>query len=174
MSQDLIKAALEDGAVGTYVRLLRAAETLRGEVTLSLGDFGLTGSQFSAMKVLRLKGPLAQRDIARYLLMASGNVTVVIDNLEKRGLVKRVRNAEDRRMVFVHLTGDGEKLFDEVYPGHLERIRAVMGRLNEEQVGDLHGLLDVVDPREYEPLCQTDEEREREESMQKSSESVKV
>ena len=161
MSRDLIQTALGEEPVAAYVKLLRAADSLRAQVTKGLTPHNLTASQFSAMKVLRLRGPLAQRDIAKYLVMASGNVTVVIDNLEKRKLVRRTRDTSDRRIVFVSLTEAGEKVFDEIYPSHLERIREVMSVLGGSEIGQLTDLLLTIDPREYEPLCLTDAEVER-------------
>lgn len=161
MSRDLVNNALKEEPVAAYVKLLRTAEALRNRVTAGLAPHNLTASQFSIMKVLRLRGPLAQRDIARYLLMASGNVTVVIDNLEKRKLAKRTRDTQDRRMVFVQLTESGQTLFDEIYPAHLGRIREVMATLNPADLAVFAGSLQTLDPTEYEPLCLSDAETER-------------
>lgn len=161
MSRDLVNNALKEEPVAAYVKLLRTAEALRNKVTSGLAPHNLTASQFSIMKVLRLRGPLAQRDIARYLLMASGNVTVVIDNLEKRELAKRTRDTQDRRIVFVELTDTGAELFDAIYPDHLDRIREVMSTLSKEGLGDFVGALHTLDPQVYEPLCLSDSEMEQ-------------
>lgn len=134
----------QDAKVRAYVRLIRTAEALHLEVSKGLAIEGLTASQFSTLKVLRLHGPLAQRDIAKYLLKSGGNVTMVVDNLEREGLVARVRDTEDRRIVFVRLTSEGESVFDRVYPGHLERIRGAIGDLSAAQCEELISLLDQV------------------------------
>jgi len=93
------------------------------------------------MKALKLQGPLAQRDIATYLLKTGGNVTVVVDNLEKQGYVTRIRDTEDRRIVFVKLTDVGEALFDKVYPAHRKRIHEAMAPLSERECDQLIDLL---------------------------------
>jgi len=134
----------QDSKVRAYVRLIRTAEALHLEVSKGLAIEGLTASQFSTLKVLRLQGPLAQRDIAKYLLKSGGNVTMVVDNLEREGLVARVRDTEDRRIVFVKLTAEGEATFDRVYPGHLDRIRSAVGSLGSRQCEDLISLLDRI------------------------------
>jgi MarR family 2-MHQ and catechol resistance regulon transcriptional repressor len=103
--------------------------------------------------VLRLQGPLAQRDIAKYLLKTGGNVTVVVDNLEKQGYVTRIRDTEDRRIVFVKLTAQGESLFDRVYPGHLDRIRSVMAPLGDAEYEQLVALLDRLHLPEADVPC---------------------
>lgn len=85
------------------------------------------------MEALYHLGPLCQRDIAKKILKSTGNMTVVIDNLEKRGLVARVRDAEDRRFFIIRLTNDGEKLISGIFPLHSEAIIREMGVLSEEE-----------------------------------------
>jgi len=132
---------LQDLPVAAYVRLIRTADALHASVSKGLAAEGLTPSQFSTLKVLRLRGPQAQRDIAKYLLKTGGNVTVVVDNLEKQGYVARVRDTEDRRMTFVKLTALGEETFDRVYPAHLLRIRNAMSNLGDANLERLFHLL---------------------------------
>jgi len=142
-----------DLPIATYVKLIRTAEALHAEVSRGLTSEGLTASQFSTLKVLKLRGPLAQRDIATYLLKTGGNVTVVVDNLEVRNLVTRIRDTEDRRIVFVKITPEGEKLFDRVYAPHLKRIRDVMAELQGPKLDNLLELLEALHPSTPEPLC---------------------
>lgn len=85
------------------------------------------------MEALYHLGPLCQRDIAKKFLKSTGNITVVIDNLEKRGLVARVRDAEDRRFFIIRLTNDREKLISGIFPLHSEAIIREMGVLSEEE-----------------------------------------
>lgn len=140
--------------VQAYVRLVRTAEALHQEVSRGLMVEGLTASQFSTLKVLRIHGALAQRDIAKYILKSGGNITIVVDNLARMGLVVRDRDTEDRRIVYVRLTEAGEELFDRVYPGHLERIREMMGPLTEKECELLQTLLDKLSPpADSEPAC---------------------
>ena len=67
-------------------------------------------------------------------------MTLVIDNLEKQGLVRRERNPEDRRQVFIHLTEKGESLIKEVFPAQLKAIVdefAVLTAEEQKQLGTL-------------------------------------
>jgi MarR family 2-MHQ and catechol resistance regulon transcriptional repressor len=120
-------------SLSTFVKLMRAAEAVSTRVTRHLADSGLTISQFGVLEALHHIGPLCQRDIGKKILKSGGNITVVIDNLEKRGLVARVRDAEDRRFLTVQLTSDGEKLITGVFPPHAEAIVREMGVLTEEE-----------------------------------------
>jgi MarR family 2-MHQ and catechol resistance regulon transcriptional repressor len=128
-------------AVAAYVRLIRTAEALHTKVSQGLTSEGLTASQFSAMKVLRLKGPLAQKDIALSLLKTGGNITLVVDNLVRRKLVIRGHDPRDRRVARVELTPLGEATFDRIYPPHLSRIHQAMASLSNTELDSLQELL---------------------------------
>jgi len=140
-------------SVQAYVRLVRSAEGLHADVSRGLAVEGISASQFSAMKVLRIHGKLAQRDIAKYILKSGGNITVLVDNLESMGYVTRDRDTKDRRVVYVSLTPQGEALFDDLYPGHLQRIREAMGALTEAECEQLIALLQKVSPEQVEVAC---------------------
>jgi MarR family 2-MHQ and catechol resistance regulon transcriptional repressor len=78
-------------------------------------------------------GPLFQREIGQKLLRSSGNITMVIDNLEKRGYVKRERKKEDRRFMMVRLTDGGFELISKVFPPHAAVIAREMSVLSESE-----------------------------------------
>ncbi len=124
-------------ALSTFVKLMRAAEAVSSRVTRRLADSGLTISQFGVLEALYHLGPLCQRDIGKKILKSSGNITVIIDNLERRGLVTRVRGTEDRRFLTIRLTDAGEKLIAEVFPPHAEAIVGEMGAITEEEQTEL-------------------------------------
>ena len=68
-------------------------------------------------------GPLCQKELAAKILKSSGNMTLVIDNLEKQSLVRRERDSEDRRYYRIHLTDLGRELMTSLFPRHVRRIR---------------------------------------------------
>ena len=120
-------------ALSTYVKLMRATEAVTTRTNRHLVEAGLSISQFGVLEALHHLGPLCQRDIAKKILKSSGNITVVIDNLEKRGLVARIRDAEDRRFLTVRLTSEGERLIAGIFPRHAEAIVNGMGVLTEAE-----------------------------------------
>lgn len=109
-----------------------------------LGQHGtlgnLTISQFGVLEALYHLGPMCQNDLAGKILKSSGNMTMVIDNLEKRSLVTRQRNPDDRRMVTVSLTKNGVDLIERILPEHVAAITDEMKILSPEeqiQLGEL-------------------------------------
>jgi len=105
-------------ALNTYVKLMRAAESMTVRAHQHLSSAGLTISQFGVLEALYHLGPLSQKDIGQKILRSSGNITMVIDNLEKRSLVRRERDRQDRRSFIVHLTDAGNQLIRKIFPPH--------------------------------------------------------
>ena len=127
-------------ALGTYVKLMRAAESITSRVHKHLSSVGLTVSQFGVLEAIFHLGPLSQKDLGRKILRSSGNITMVIDNLEKRGLVRRKRDASDRRMFIVHLTIEGQRLIGKIFPSHAALITnelSVLNATDQKILGDL-------------------------------------
>jgi MarR family 2-MHQ and catechol resistance regulon transcriptional repressor len=119
---------------------MRAAESVTNRVHRVLTTPRLTISQFGVLEALYHKGPLCQKDIAVKILKSTGNITLVIDNLDKLGLVRRVRDNNDRRYVTIHLTEAGMALITRVFSDVEAAIVSEMATLAEneqELLGDL-------------------------------------
>jgi MarR family 2-MHQ and catechol resistance regulon transcriptional repressor len=111
-----IGSASEVRALDGYIKLMRAADSVTTRVTRALAPHNLTISQFGVLEALLHLGELHQNDLGQKLLKSSGNITLVVDNLEKRGLITRERSSEDRRFVWVRLTKAGDAFIKMVFP----------------------------------------------------------
>ncbi len=120
-------------ALNTYTKLMRAAESVTGRVHRVLSAPKLTISQFGVLEALYHKGPLCQKDIAAKILKSTGNITLVIDNLEKQRLVRRERDTEDRRYLTIHLTETGEALIADVFAAVEKSIVSEMASLTDSE-----------------------------------------
>ena len=120
-------------ALDTFIKLTRSLNTMLNRVAAynTLGD--LTVSQFGVLETLLHLGPLSQTEICGKQLKSGGNTTMVVDNLEKRGLVRRETSAEDRRITIVHLTPAGEALIRDIFPRHAAAITAEMSMLSAQE-----------------------------------------
>jgi MarR family 2-MHQ and catechol resistance regulon transcriptional repressor len=140
MQKKYLKNTEEQKALKTYVKLMRAAETITGRIHEHLYSIGLTLSQFAVLEALYHLGPLSQREIGRKILRSSGNITMVIDNLEKNGLARRKRDEVDRRFFIVHLTDRGYKLISNIFPPHARVIAKEFGVLTAAEQDALGSL----------------------------------
>ena len=120
-------------ALDTYVKLMRATESVTARAHRQLLDFGLSFSQFGVLEALYHLGPMSQSEIGQKILRSSGNMTMVIDNLEKRQLVTRERNQDDRRFLIIHLTDKGHELISRIFPSHASEIAREFGVLTASE-----------------------------------------
>jgi MarR family transcriptional regulator, 2-MHQ and catechol-resistance regulon repressor len=127
----------EQQALDTFVKLMRATEAVSARVHQHLHDVDLTISQFGVLEALYHLGPLCQKDLAQKILKTGGNLTLVIDNLEKRQLVRRERDKSDRRIIQVHLTAEGEALIQIVFPRHVEIVVNDLSVLTTQEQAEL-------------------------------------
>jgi MarR family 2-MHQ and catechol resistance regulon transcriptional repressor len=103
--------------------------------------FGLTQPQFGVIESLGHLGPLTLGELSRKELSSCGNTTVVVDNLERDGLVLRKPCPRDRRVVYVELTPRGQKLFRNTFLKHASFIAELASVLTEEEQVELSRLL---------------------------------
>jgi MarR family transcriptional regulator, 2-MHQ and catechol-resistance regulon repressor len=130
----------ETRALDAYITLMRAAESVTARTSKAMGAHDLSVSQFGALEALHHLGPMQLSELARKLLKTSGNITMVADNLEKRGLIVRKRLVDDRRCVVVQLTPRGKKLIEKVFPLVLAAIVAELSTLEAPEQDELHRL----------------------------------
>lgn len=130
-----------DLALSMWVKLARAFTTFGKRSFENIKTFGLTEAQFGALECLGHLGPMTIGELCRKQLVSGGNMTVVVDNLGKLGLVERVRSENDRRVVLVRLTAKGKKLFDGIFGKHAEHITKLASVLTEQEQKELARLL---------------------------------
>ena len=130
----------ERRALDLYIKLSRAAESVNPRVNRHLQDVHLTVSQFGVLEAIYHLGPLTPGQLCDKILRSTGNLTLVIDNLEKRGLVTRRQNPEDRRSTIVELTTAGHELITAMLPVHVQTVvqeMAVLSPTEQEQLAAL-------------------------------------
>ncbi len=123
----------ETRALDSYIKLSRAAESATHHINAHLHAVGLTISQFGVMEALYHLGTLSVGQLGEKILKSSGNMTTVVDNLERRGLVSRHRRTDDRRCIEVSLTADGRSLVQRILPQHIEGVVMTMAVLSAEE-----------------------------------------
>lgn len=130
----------EELALDTFIKLSRASDSVTARLMRGGTTGELTFTQFAVMEALLHLGPLCQGEIGAKLLKSGGNITLVIDNLEKQGWVRRERDTHDRRLVRVMLTPEGRALIERIFPEHLKAIMAAMSALSPAEQHQLGAL----------------------------------
>lgn len=130
----------ERTALNAFIKLTRAAESASVRINADLNRNNLTVSQFGVIEALYHLGPLQPGELAAKILKSSGNMTTVIDNLEKRGLVHRQRRDDDRRKVDILLSDEGKRVVGEILPDHVAGVVATFKVLSEEEQLQLQAL----------------------------------
>ncbi len=129
-------------ALNTFVRLVRCTNAVTEKMHKHLSEHKLTISQFGVLEALYSLGPLCQKDLGIKILKTGGNITMVVDNLEKRTLVERVRDETDRRKFSIRLTPAGYAIINRIFPVHANIAEQVFSGLSSEEQEELGRLLE--------------------------------
>ena len=125
----------EINALNAFIKLERAAESVSARVHAVLPP-ALTITQFGVLEALHHIGPLCQGELAEKLLKSGGNLTLVVDNLEKAGHVLRERDPADRRFVVVRLTEKGQAFIAALFPKVVANVTREMAALSSTELAD--------------------------------------
>lgn len=131
---------VEMRTLDTFIKLTRCTNSLLGRLAErnTVGD--LTWSQFAVLEALYHLGPMTQGQISAKVLKSGSNITTVIDNLERDGLVRRERDEKDRRVIHVLLTEPGSRKIKAVLPGHVTALVeefSILSAKEQETLGEL-------------------------------------
>ncbi len=127
-------------ALNTFIKLIRSTNGVCNDVhDHFLSE--LTVSQFGIMEALYHLGPMSQKKLASKILKSPGNITTIINNLERNKLVKREVNNEDRRYYTIHLTYNGRLMIERIFPAHADIVLDRFSVLTETEQSILGELL---------------------------------
>ena len=122
-------------AVKSMVVMRKAFRTIDAKVSETFKEFNLTPTQFGVMDVLNAKGLIDR------MLATSGNMTVVIKNMEKKGWLTREACQTDKRAFEVDLTDEGRRIIQAAIPPHQRAIEETFSVLTPEEQAQLVELL---------------------------------
>lgn len=132
----------KNAAVKSMVVMRKAFRTIDAKVSESFREFGLTPTQFGVLDVLFAKGGAMKiGELIDSMLATSGNMTVVIKNMEKNGWVTRMTCPTDKRAFLVTLTEAGRDLIQKALPAHIVAVEETFSVLTEEEQEQLIELL---------------------------------
>ena len=127
----------------TWLRLLSCESVVEQTVRSRFRDaFNVTLPQFDVLSELdRAAERLTMSQLSKELMVSNGNITGVVDRLEKGGLVKRIRPAHDRRIQYIELTDRGRSLFQQMAERHEQWVEALFSGVSVADMEQLQALL---------------------------------
>lgn len=127
--------------LSTLVVFTRAEHIIHKIEYKTIKQSGLTTAQFGVLEALYNKGDLRICELIEKILTTSGNITVVIKNLEKDELVKKKPDPEDKRSCIISLTDKGKYVIENILPDHIKNIKSIFEILTEEEKNTLKSIL---------------------------------
>lgn len=128
------------------VGVLHTADVLRRRVGAVIERYGITLQQYNVLRILRGAGSdgLPTLEIAARMIERTPGITRLIDRLERKGLVRRERRAEDRRQVFCRISPEGLRLLARMDQAVNQADEEALGALSRSQQRQLMTLLDAI------------------------------
>jgi DNA-binding MarR family transcriptional regulator len=129
-----------------FVAVLSTADTLARRASAMLEHYGLTSTQYNALRILRGGGSngLACSEIAGRMINRDPDITRLLDRLQRRGLISRKREHNDRRVIRTSITSTGLELLNGMDLAVEEFHRQLLGHLNKKTLRSLMDLLDRI------------------------------
>lgn len=115
------------------IALSRALNTHNRAALEVFRAHGLTMAQFAVLEVLQHKGSMKISEITKKILSTSGNMTVVIQNMERDALIECRQHPKDSRARLVSITGKGTATLQALFPRYLETLRNIFSPLSREE-----------------------------------------
>lgn len=142
----LQKKPFASAADEAVVTLLGTADRVRTALSRVVEDHGITLQQYNVLRILRGAGDegLPTLDIASRMIEHSPGITRLLDRLEARKLVRRVRCPEDRRQVLCHATQTARRLLAGLDAPVADAGRRALAPLDRSRTAELVRLLDTV------------------------------
>jgi DNA-binding MarR family transcriptional regulator len=146
MDREFIARREDHSALRIWLRLLTCTQLIEKRVRAGLREeFATTLPRFDLMAQLeRHREGLKMNELSRLLMVTGGNVTAIVDQLEKEGLVERLDEPADRRAFCIRITRSGEKAFAEMARAHEQWVVGLLGGLSRREQEELLKLLAKV------------------------------
>jgi DNA-binding MarR family transcriptional regulator len=119
-----------------FLALQRTADQLQGRVAEWLKTWGLSPTQYNALRILRGAGEagLACSEVAERMINRDPDITRLLDRLEKRRLTRRSRDAQDRRVINAYITKDGLQLLKKLDGPVQDFQHSLLGHMGERKL----------------------------------------
>ncbi|MFD1991009.1 MarR family winged helix-turn-helix transcriptional regulator [Paenibacillus nicotianae] len=132
----------EKESLHLLIILSRAYQAVMNQVNDDIQSYGLNPTEFGVLDFLyHSENPQPLQKIGQKVLISSGNITYVVDKLEKKKMLCRRACDNDRRVIFAELTAEGNQFFESIFTGHKQAIMKATQGLNHNEKLEIIPLL---------------------------------
>ena len=129
--------AAQEPCLKVLRELVRAYQAFSNFDDEHVRKLGLTVPQYDVIATLGNTPGMMMSQLAEKTLVTKGTLTGIVDRLEQKGLVRREVPPENRRCFMIVLTSEGEKLFEEIFPMHIDRLKERFSQLSEAEMQEI-------------------------------------
>lgn len=123
----------EELSLKLFVVLTRTLQSIKKRAEEDIKCLGLNPTEFAVLELIYHKGEQPIQEIGEKVLIASSSITYVVDKLEKKQLLVRKPNPDDRRVIFAAITEKGTALMEEMFPKHKNAMQEIFAGLNMKE-----------------------------------------
>lgn len=128
-------------ALHIFVLLKQISHEIKNNTSLTIKDCGLSITQYELLSTVFVLGPMTIKDLLLKMGETSGNMTVVVRNLERDGYITKKEKKEDKRSFLIQLSKKGMDLMAKNYASYNEKILSYFYSLTKEEKQSLIALL---------------------------------
>jgi len=123
------------------ITLFKAHKSFLEFIKNEIKDYNFDLNEFAVLEVIYHKKKISVSNIKNKILLANSSLSYILDKLEKRSLIKRENDINDKRVYYISLTNEGNKLCNKIFPKHYNNLKEVINVLTNEEKIILSNLL---------------------------------
>lgn len=116
-----------------FVVMSKANRAVTVAVEKKIKSLNINPTEFGILEVIYHKGTLPIQQVAEKILISSSRISYAMNQLEEKGLIKRIPCQKDKRVIYAALTQAGEKFMDSVFDQHTQDIERIFSVLSDEE-----------------------------------------
>lgn len=134
----------QDPSIKFMIVLNKMMSSIQHKLAPHFKSLEIHETEFFVLFALDANGPMTIQEIGSKIDMTSGTMTYVIDKLEKKNYIKRVRSEEDRRRIYIELTDQGVDFWKIIISKHMDQMNASFSHMTEDEMLTLIELMKKV------------------------------
>ena len=124
--------------------LARTYQAFEGYSSPHVRSLGLTPVQFDVIVTLANQPPMTYKELGEKTLISKSSLTGVVERMVQKGFIEALLNTEDARSQNLRLTTKGQKVFDKVFPQHMQHLEIAFNRLSKNQLKEIEVSLQTL------------------------------